>query len=186
MKPIRSATILGDHLETVTGRAVVGGDTWMLSTQYGKIYRVSLNTLTITLSVDMPVQTIEYINGRLLAMTNGGLLEQIDPDNGTIIASWQLAAPDKQGNNPVTSDGVPTMGWLGGSGVDIFDDGTGNGVLVNQVSTELTHLDLVNGQIRTLKGLPYQPDVNPYVLVATDGTMWVSDWKDSLVFRMKP
>jgi DNA-binding beta-propeller fold protein YncE len=186
MKPVRSATILGDHLEDMMGRAVVGGDTWMLSTQHGKLYRVSLDTLTITLSVDMPILALEYLNGRLLAMTNTGLLEQIDPNNGTIIASWQLAAPDKQGNIPPMGDGVPAMGWLGGSGVDIFDDGTGNGVWVNQVSTELTHLDLVTGQTHTIKGLPYQPEVNPYVLVAADGTMWVSDWKDSLVFHMKP
>jgi DNA-binding beta-propeller fold protein YncE len=186
MKPIRSATILGDHLDDLMGRAVVGGDTWMLSPQYGKIYRVSLDTLTVTLSIELPVAAIEYLNGRLLAMTDTGLLEQIDPDNGRVIASWQLAAPDKQGNNPLTSDGVPAMGWLGGSGVDIFDDGTGNGVWVNQVSTELTHLDLVTGQTRTVKGLPYQPDVNPGVLIAADGTMWVTDWKDSLIFHMKP
>jgi hypothetical protein len=69
--------------------------------------------------------------------------------------------------------------------VQIVDDGTGNGVWVNQVSTELTHVDLVTGQTRTIKGLPYQPEVSPYVHVAADGSVWVSDWKDNLVLRMK-
>jgi len=113
---------------------------------------------------------LNYVDDRLLAMTTTGVLQQIDPNDGKVIASWQLATPDKQ---------VP------GVGVQIVADGTGNGVWVNQVSTELTHLDLVRGQSRTIKGLPYQPEVSPYVHVAADGTMWVSDWKDDLVLRMK-
>jgi hypothetical protein len=68
---------------------------------------------------------------------------------------------------------------------DIFDDGTGNGVWVNELPTQLTHVDLTTGQLQTISALPYQPEVNPSVLVA-NGVMWVSDWKDNLVLRMTP
>src|SRR5262249_22290539 len=127
MKPVRTGTIVGDHTGTLVSLAVVGDDTWMLSAQGTNIYRVSLATLRITLSVPMTVIALNYVNGRLLAMTNTGLLQQIDPNNGKVMTSWQLATPDKQ---------VP------GVGVQTVDDGTGNGVWVNQVSTEVTHLDL--------------------------------------------
>jgi streptogramin lyase len=171
MKVVRTGEVVGDHAQPRVGLAVVGGDLWMLAGDGTMIYRVSLATLTVTLSVDMSVISLNYVSGRLLAMTNAGLLQQIDPNNGNVIASWQLAATDRQ---------AP------GEGEQVVDDGTGNGVWVNQVSTELTHLDLVTGQTRTIKGLPYQPEVSPYVHVAADGTVWVSDWKDNLVLRMKP
>jgi streptogramin lyase len=169
MKPARTGVIVGDHLGTLVGLAAVGGDLWMLSEDGTNIYRVSLATLTITLSVFMPVIALNYVNGHLLTMTSTGVLQQIDPNNGNVITSWQLATPYSY------EPGV----------VQIVDDGTGNGVWVNQVSTELTHLDLVTGQSRTIKGLPYQPEVSPYVHVAADGTMWAADWKDNLVLRMK-
>jgi hypothetical protein len=34
------------------------------------------------------------------------------------------------------------------------------------VSSQLTHVDLTTGQIRTITGLPFQPEVNPYVVVS--------------------
>jgi hypothetical protein len=113
---------------------------------------------------------IEYINGRLLAMGPDATLRQVDPATGKVTASWQLPQADKVNDH---------------GGLDIFDDGTGNGVWVNEKSTQLTHLDLTTGQIRAITGLPYQPEANPEVIVA-NGTMWVSDWKDAIVLRMKP
>jgi len=170
MKPIRSANVSGPDGQSIYGWTVAGDNMWMLAWNGSKIYRVSLKTLKVTLAVPMSALSIEYIHGRLLIIDGSGRLRQIDPARGTVTRSWQLDTPDKQDLN---------------SGVDIFDDGAGNGVWVNQLSTELTHVDFQTGKIRKITGLPPQPEVNPYVLVA-DGAMWVADWKDNLVLRMKP
>jgi hypothetical protein len=167
----RSANVVGGGGETIYGWIFAGNDTWMIDETATKFYRVSLDTMTVTLAVPSPVLGLAFVSGRLLSIDKTGELRQIDPTTGATIANWQLATPDKQD---------------AGAGVDIFDDGTGSGVWVNQVSTELTHVDLASGQIRTIKGLPYQFEVNPGVLVAADRTMWVSDWDDGLVLRMKP
>jgi hypothetical protein len=170
LQTIRSATVMGDNTEMIGGWTVAGDDMWMLSAIGKKIYRVSLTTLKVTLSVPIPALTMEYLNGRLLTLDGTGLLQQVDTKTGKVVGNWQLSTPDKHDSN---------------SNLDIFDDGTGNGVWVNELSTQLTHVDLTTGQIRTITGLPQQPEVNPSVLVA-NGVMWVSDWKDDLVLRMKP
>jgi streptogramin lyase len=170
MKQVRGGdSFHGDDDETIYGFAFVGDDTWAIGDKGTKIYRVSLTTLKVTLVVPMSVLTIAYVGGRLLALDNVGRLQQIDPTNGNVTATWQLAKPDKYDFT---------------SGVDVFDDGTGNGVWVNPVSTALTHVDLTTGQTRQITGLQFQPEVNQNVLVA-DGTMWVSDWRNDVVLRMK-
>jgi hypothetical protein len=171
--PIRDA--VGDRQYNqvnveIIGWALVGDDVWFLGENLNQIYRMSLATLKIDLVAPVPVLALEYINGRLLAMGPDGRLRQVDPSTGKVMTSWQLAWPDKVDDH---------------GGLDVFDDGTGNGVWVNEKSTQLTHLDLTTGQTRTITGLPYQPEANPEVIVA-NGTMWLSDWKDDLVLRMKP
>jgi streptogramin lyase len=169
-KQVRRGEVYGDDHETIYGFAFAGDDTWMISQHGTKVYRVSLTTLTVTLVLPMSVLTIAYVGGRLLTVDTVGRLQQIDPANGAAMATWQLAKPDKYDFT---------------SGVDVFDDGTGNGVWVNPVSTALTHVDLVTGQTRQITGMQFEPEVNQNVLVA-DGTMWVSDWRYNVVLRMKP
>jgi streptogramin lyase len=173
MKPVRSATVSGNDGEFIGGWAVLGDDIWMTGVgndDFARIYRVSLTTLKVTLVAPVPALAMENINGRLLTLDATGKLSQIDPTRGSVMASWQLPTPDKHD---------------GSSQLDILDDGTGNGVWVNQLSTQMTHIDLITGQIRAITGLPYQPEVNP-TLVTVDGVTWVTDWKDNLVLRLKP